>query len=75
MLRTVYMPDSNRISVPIPDKYIGAELEITVFPVNEISIVKSVNTNKKRNIGILEGKASFTETGDGKITIEEFLGL
>ena len=36
MLRTVYMPDSNRISVPIPDKYIGTELEILIFPINEV---------------------------------------
>ena len=36
MLRTVYIPDSNRISVAIPDKYIGAKLEILVFPINEV---------------------------------------
>jgi hypothetical protein len=30
---------------------------------------------KKREIGILEGKSCFSEIGDGKITIEEFLGL
>jgi hypothetical protein len=29
----------------------------------------------KRNIGVLEGKISFREVGNGKITIEEFLGL
>ena len=69
------MPNSNRINVPIPDKYIGAELEITVFPLKEISIAKPMNTNKSRAIGILERKASFTEIGDGKITMEELLGL
>ena len=36
MLRTVYTPDSNRINVSIPDKYIGTELEILVFPINEV---------------------------------------
>ena len=36
MLRTIYTPSGNRISVPIPDKYIGTELEILVFPINEI---------------------------------------
>ena len=76
MLRTIYTPNSNFVSIPIPDKYIGTELEITVFPLDEISVAKqSVDTNKRRIIGILEGKASFKETGDGKITIEEFLGL
>ncbi|MCL2028678.1 MAG: hypothetical protein FWG79_09390 [Bacteroidales bacterium] len=36
MLRTVYRPDSNLISVPIPDRYIGTELEILVFPTYEV---------------------------------------
>jgi len=44
MLRTIYMPDSNRISVPIPDKYIGTELEILIFPVSEVS---TPNVEKK----------------------------
>ena len=38
MLRTVYIPDSNRISVPIPEKYIGTQLEILIFPMTEVLI-------------------------------------
>ena len=41
MVRTVYTPDSNLLSVPIPDRYIGTELEILVFPTNEISVSKA----------------------------------
>jgi len=41
MLRTIYTPGSNLISVPIPDRYIGTELEILVFPVNEILTPKA----------------------------------
>ena len=37
MLRTVYTPNSNLISLPIPDRYIGIELEIIVFPLKEVS--------------------------------------
>ncbi len=29
---------------------------------------------KKRVLGTYEGKATFSEQGDGKITLEEFLG-
>ncbi|GBR74865.1 antitoxin phd [Candidatus Termititenax aidoneus] len=29
----------------------------------------------KRKLGILDGKATFKEKGDGKITLEEFLGI
>ena len=31
-------------------------------------------TKKKRVLGTYEGKASFSEQGDGKISLEEFLG-
>jgi len=44
MLRTVYKPDSNRISVPIPESYVGTELEILVFPVTEV-FVTGMNGN------------------------------
>ena len=67
MIRTFYRPDSNLIRLPIPDRYIGSELEITLFPVEKIK--------KSRTLGILEGKVTFSEIGDGKITMEEFLGL
>ena len=36
MLRTVYIPDSNYVNFSIPDKYVGMELEILVYPINEI---------------------------------------
>jgi hypothetical protein len=45
MIRTIFIPKSNRISFPIPDKYIGTELEITVFPLKEISTA-TVETEK-----------------------------
>jgi hypothetical protein len=30
---------------------------------------------KKRRLGVLKGKMTFNEIGDGKITMEEFLGI
>jgi antitoxin (DNA-binding transcriptional repressor) of toxin-antitoxin stability system len=38
-------------------------------------IVPIENDKKPRKIGILEGIAAFSETGFGKITEEEFLGI
>ena len=32
------------------------------------------STKNRRVLGTYEGKASFSEQGDGKITLEEFLG-
>jgi hypothetical protein len=37
MIRTIFTPDSKQITLPIPEKYIGTELEIIVFPVKEAS--------------------------------------
>ena len=75
MLRTIYTPDSNFVRIPIPDRYIGSELEITVLPLNKDLVAAPTGTKKRRVIGILEGKAFFKEIGNGKITMEEFLGL
>jgi hypothetical protein len=40
MKRTVFTPDSNFVSFPIPDKYVGTELEIMVFPHEEVFEIK-----------------------------------
>ncbi len=38
-------------------------------------LVPLEDMKKDREIGLLDGKASFTMLGDGKITEEEFLGI
>ncbi|MDR2065135.1 MAG: hypothetical protein LBP85_05435, partial [Prevotellaceae bacterium] len=48
MIRTIFTPKSNRISLPIPDKYIGTELEITVFPLKEISMAATETEKEDR---------------------------
>jgi hypothetical protein len=47
------------------------------YTVRELKVRRAVSNKKrgKRKIGILDGKATFKEKGDGKITLEEFLGL
>lgn len=42
-------------------------------PVAVLSPLES-SQKAKRVLGTYEGKASFSEKGDGKITLEEFLG-
>jgi len=53
MIRTIYTPNNNTIIFPIPEKYIGKTLEISVFPVAEISV-----KNKKTELPASED-ASF----------------
>ena len=69
MLRTIYIPDNNMLTFPIPDKYIGSELEISVLPLNDIS--KSFYSNKPREIGILDGKIEIEFSDDFKMTTIE----
>ena len=38
-------------------------------------IIPIENINSPRVIGLLDGKATFKEKGNGKITEEEFLGI
>ena len=64
MLRTVYTPDSNSVSFPIPDEYIGTELEIIIFPIREV--FKSKINNK-----MLDSNASFGAWADMDKTTEE----
>lgn len=42
-----------------------------------VAVFSALTDSKKtkRILGTYEGKATFSEQGDGKITIEEFLGL
>ena len=42
MVRTIIKPNTPRISLSIPDEYIGEEIEILVFPVNDAN--KSQNS-------------------------------
>ena len=63
MVRTVYTPDSNLVRVPIPDRYIGTELEILVFPINEVfeSKAKKKNPDVDKSFG---GWADMNKTTD-----------
>jgi len=63
MLRTIYTPDSNHINFPIPDEYIGKELEITIFPIH-----KAFTSKIKR---IIPDDASFGAWADMDKTTEE----
>ncbi|MDR3236401.1 MAG: hypothetical protein LBT48_06745 [Prevotellaceae bacterium] len=37
MIRTIFIPNNDNIVFPIPKDYVGKELEIIVFPTEEVS--------------------------------------
>ena len=52
----------------------GERIQITQGDSNEpVALLIPHEKAAKRTIGLLEGKASFTFSGDGKISAEEFL--
>ena len=50
----------------------GKKKKVIAYLVSEI---QPEPKKPKRKLGLLEGKATFSWVGDGKITEEEFLGL
>lgn len=48
MIRTVIIPENQDISIHIPSNYIGRELEVTVFPVDELKVPERTNKKKHR---------------------------
>jgi len=45
MIRSVFIPQNNNVVFPIPTEYIGKELEIIVFPTDEV-LSKQFSTKK-----------------------------
>ena len=74
MLRTVYTPNSDHISVPIPDKYIGTELEILVFPINEVSTSKIEKKAPDTDVSF-GGWADMDKISEEYIPLDEFKKL
>jgi hypothetical protein len=56
MIRTIFTPDSDQITLPIPEKYVGTELEIIIFPLNDVSSVSSAHAQKSPVFGCAKGK-------------------
>ncbi|MDR1148206.1 MAG: DUF2281 domain-containing protein [Spirochaetaceae bacterium] len=70
MIRTIFTPDSEQVTFPIPEKYIGAELEIIIFPIKDVSPV-SAFVQKKPVFGCAKGK--FKMANDFDAPIDDFM--
>ena len=47
MLRTIIKPNTQRINLSIPSEYIGEEVEILVFPINDADNKPTYNTEER----------------------------
>ena len=70
MVRTIIKPNASKINLSIPAEYIGEELEILVFPVNEMdNLKKSANglepsTQAVPVFGCLKGQIQMSDDFD-----------
>jgi hypothetical protein len=70
MIRSIFTPNSEQITFPIPEKYIGTELEIIVFPLKEVSPVSDF-MQKTPVFGCAKGK--FKVTDDFDTPLDDFM--
>jgi hypothetical protein len=77
MIRTIITPDSEQITLPIPEKYVGIELEIMIVPIKDAS-PESVYPPKTPVFGAAKGKFKTSDDFDvpkATSAIEEEDGL
>jgi hypothetical protein len=66
MIRTIFTPDSEQITFPIPEKYIGTELEIIIFPLKDVSPVLAY-LQKTPIFGCAKGKFKMADDFDAPL--------
>jgi hypothetical protein len=69
MIRTIFTPNNKQIVLPIPEKYVGTELEIIIFPIKDASSVSSVH-QRIPVFGCAKGKFKISDDFDNPL--EEF---
>jgi hypothetical protein len=58
MIRTVITPENQDVSIHIPENYVGREIEVTVFAVDEL---KTPENSEKKKPSDFRGKLKLTE--------------
>lgn len=57
MIKTIITPNENILHLPIPNNYVGEELEVLLYRTDEISIEKNNNPNNAARFkGLLSKK-------------------
>lgn len=71
MIRTVFTPNSKQVIIPIPDKYIGTELELIVFPIAETSEVRDTPRQARKRktpvFGCAKGRFKMSDDFDAPL--------
>jgi hypothetical protein len=73
LIRTVLTPDSKQVTLPIPDEYIGTELEILVFQVKDNIPAKETASPHPRKVPVFGcAKDQFKMSDDFDAPLEDF---
>jgi hypothetical protein len=65
MIRTIFTPDSERITLPIPKKYVEAELEVIISPLKDASPADGLQ--KKPVFGYAKGQFKMADDFDAPL--------
>jgi hypothetical protein len=66
MIRAIVTPDSKQITFPIPEEYVGTELEIIIFPIKDAAPA-SVYPPKIPIFGCAQGKFKMSDDFDAPL--------
>jgi hypothetical protein len=66
MIRTIFTPNNKQIVLPIPEKYVGTELEIIISPVKGASSVSGAR-QKTPIFGCAKGKFKMSDDFDDQL--------
>jgi hypothetical protein len=66
MIRRIFTPDSEQVTFPIPEKYVGTELEIIIFPLKDVSPVSGF-AQKIPVFGCAKGKFKMADDFDAPL--------
>jgi hypothetical protein len=66
MIRTIITPDSEHITFPIPEKYVGTELEIIIFPLKDVSPTANI-VQKTPIFGCAKGQFRMADDFDNPL--------
>jgi hypothetical protein len=67
MIREILRPNSNNLTISIPNEYINQEIEFIMFPLNKLEVAEDIKQEKQKSL-----RGIFNQYADSsKISMED----
>jgi len=50
MIREILRPNSNNLTISIPNEYINQEIEFIMFPLNKLEVAEDIKQEKQKSL-------------------------